>query len=67
MRSFHSSLTAVALSCLVAVFAFTASAQTNRATFPADFDRYVLYATYDRGSSKEEAFAKPWHRHGVPE
>ena len=41
------------------MFAFTASAQTNRATFPADFDKYVLYATYDRGSSKEEAFANP--------
>ncbi|MCQ1835987.1 cytochrome P460 family protein [Neorhizobium galegae] len=36
-----------------------AKADTNRATFPADFDKYVLYATYDRGSSKEEAFALP--------
>ena len=53
------SLTAAAASLLVAVFAFSASAQINRATFPADFDKYVLYATYDRGSSKEEAFAKP--------
>ena len=34
-------------------------AETNRATFPKDFDTYVLYATYDRGSSKEEAFATP--------
>lgn len=34
-------------------------AQTNRATFPKDFDRYVLYATYDRGFAKEEAFALP--------
>ncbi len=34
-------------------------ADTNRATFPKDFDKYVLYATYDRGASKEEAFAKP--------
>lgn len=32
-------------------------AQTNRATFPGNFDQYVLYATYDRGSAKEEAFA----------
>lgn len=55
----RNSLTAVAVSLVVAVFAFSASAQTNRATFPADFDKYVLYATYDRGSSKEEAFAKP--------
>jgi hypothetical protein len=37
----------------------TANAQTNRATFPKDFDRYVLYATYDRGFNKEEAFALP--------
>ncbi|GAK73216.1 hypothetical protein RRU01S_33_00200 [Agrobacterium rubi TR3 = NBRC 13261] len=37
---------------------FTAVAE-NRATFPKDFSRYVLYATYDRGSSKEEAFAAP--------
>lgn len=37
---------------------FTAEAE-NRATFPKDFSRYVLYATYDRGSSKEEAFATP--------
>ncbi|MGO4740210.1 cytochrome P460 family protein [Bosea sp. 2KB_26] len=33
--------------------------QTNRATFPKAFDRYVLYATYDRGFAKEEAFALP--------
>ena len=52
-------LMAVAVPLLVAIFALTASAQTNRATFPADFDTYVLYATYDRGSSKEEAFATP--------
>lgn len=36
-----------------------AAAQTNRATFPANFDKYVLYAKYDRGASREEAFATP--------
>ncbi len=33
--------------------------RTNCATFPADFDKFVLSASYDRGSSKEEAFALP--------
>lgn len=36
-----------------------ARADTNRAVFPADFDKFVLYAIYDRGSSREEAFALP--------
>lgn len=36
-----------------------AQATGNRATFPKNFKEYVLYATYDRGSSKEEAFATP--------
>ena len=53
------SLTALAASAFMALLASTASAQSNRATFPANFDKYVLYATYDRGSSKEEAFATP--------
>ncbi|MGR9552202.1 cytochrome P460 family protein [Rhizobium leguminosarum] len=34
-----------------------AQATGNRATFPKNFDEYVHYATYDRGSSREEAFA----------
>jgi hypothetical protein len=34
-------------------------ASANRATFPTDFDKFVKYADYDRGSSKEEAFALP--------
>ncbi|MET0528293.1 MAG: cytochrome P460 family protein [Microvirga sp.] len=55
----RNSLTAVSASALMAMLASTASAQSNRATFPANFDKYVLYATYDRGSSKEEAFATP--------
>jgi hypothetical protein len=42
---------------LMTLFAPGAQAQNNRAAFPADFDKYVLYATYDRGASKEEAFA----------
>jgi hypothetical protein len=42
-----------------AVYSSPAIAQTNRATFPANFTEYVLYATFDRGSSKEEAFAHP--------
>ncbi len=47
------------LLAVVALFGQAALAQTNRATFPPDFDKYVLYATYDRGSSKEQAFALP--------
>ncbi|MDT9165968.1 hypothetical protein RSW31_26145, partial [Escherichia coli] len=39
--------------------AVAAFAQSNRASFPANFDKYVRYAVYDRGSSKEEAFATP--------
>lgn len=42
-----------------AMTAPSALAQQNRAAFPKDFSRYMLYATYDRGSSKEEAFATP--------
>lgn len=44
---------------LLTQFGQTALAQSNRATFPPNFDKYVLYATYDRGSSREEAFALP--------
>lgn len=51
--------------CLFAAIASTgmfgsqafAQATGNRATFPKNFAEYVLYGTYDRGSSKEEAFA----------
>lgn len=49
----------LAAALLTAIFVPSAGAQSNRASFPADFDKYVLYATFDRGSSKEEAFAKP--------
>lgn len=41
------------------LFGWSAMAQENRATFPKNFEQYVLYGTYDRGSSKEEAFATP--------
>ena len=41
------------------LFPLAARADTNRATFPENFEQYVLYATFDRGSSKEEAFAAP--------
>lgn len=44
---------------IVCQFGLGARAESNRATFPENFDQYVLYATYDRGSSKEEAFATP--------
>lgn len=44
---------------LVALSALQASAQENRVTFPEDFDRYVRYGIFDRGSSGEEAFALP--------
>lgn len=50
------SLTAIAL---VALVSSAAMAQENRANFPKNFDKYVLYGIYDRGSSKEEAFALP--------
>jgi hypothetical protein len=46
----------VSFACLFGSSAM-AQATGNRATFPKNFDEYVLYATYDRGSSKEEAFA----------
>ncbi|MBB3398814.1 cytochrome P460 family protein [Rhizobium sp. BK060] len=36
-----------------------AQAVGNRATFPKNFNEFVLYGNYDRGSSKEEAFATP--------
>ena len=56
-------ITRAALGCLaviaMAVTPWQALAQSNRATFPENFDRYVLYAKYDRGSSWEEAFALP--------
>ncbi|QND46072.1 cytochrome P460 family protein (plasmid) [Rhizobium lusitanum] len=47
---------AIATSSLISEQAF-AQATGNRATFPKNFKEYVLYGSYDRGSSKEEAFA----------
>lgn len=49
-------LTAIAMVSLMGAQAF-AQATGNRATFPKNFKDYVLYGVYDRGSSKEEAFA----------
>ncbi len=59
MLSVHRIPMVIAGLALISMLAATADAQTNRATFPQNFDQYVLYATYDRGSSKEEAFATP--------
>jgi hypothetical protein len=56
------SLRPLALAVAVAILALSplaGAAQSNRATFPKNFDQYVRYAVYDRGSSKEEAFALP--------
>lgn len=36
-----------------------ASAQANRATFPASFDRMVMYGDYRRGTGGELAYALP--------
>ena len=44
---------------ILTISGLSVRADTNRATFPKNFDKFVLYATYDRGSSKEEAFATP--------
>lgn len=49
-------LIAVATAGLIGGEAF-AQATGNQATFPKNFNEHVLYGTYDRGSSKEEAFA----------
>ena len=55
MRSMFTTSISIALIVLSAV----AARAESRATFPKNFDQYVLYATYDRGSSREEAFAHP--------
>jgi hypothetical protein len=48
----------VIMLAVAAMFSQIAFAE-NRAEFPENFDQYVRYAIYDRGSSKEEAFALP--------
>lgn len=52
-------LTTAIIIALVSLMSGQAFAQAtgNRATFPKNFKEYVLYGVYDRGSSKEEAFA----------
>ena len=52
-------ITFVAALLVAALFGSQATAQANRASFPENFDENVLYATYDRGTAKEEAFALP--------
>jgi hypothetical protein len=50
----------VFLICLLTLlFAGQAMAQANgnKATFPTNFNEYILYSTQDRGSSKTEAYA----------
>ncbi|OOG76301.1 hypothetical protein B0E45_00850 [Sinorhizobium sp. A49] len=53
-----SRISAMTVACMLSLAA-TTHAEPNRASFPNDFDKFVLYATYDRGSSREEAFALP--------
>jgi hypothetical protein len=36
--------------CFLGLSGFAAKAQTNRATFPADFEQMVTYGDYRRGS-----------------
>jgi hypothetical protein len=49
----------VVTSIIVSYSAAPAMAQAtgNKAIWPKNFDDFILYATYDRGSAKEEAFA----------
>jgi hypothetical protein len=42
---------------LADLFSASAMAQTNRATFPADFEQMVMYGDYRRGSGGELAYA----------
>lgn len=44
---------------VLCTFSPVAIAQTNRATFPADFDQMVMYGDYRRGSGGELAYALP--------
>ena len=57
--SFMRRISLMAAAIIASAFSTFPAAAENRATFPKDFSRYVLYATYDRGSSKEEASATP--------
>ena len=43
--------------CFLGLSGFAAMAQTNRATFPADFEQMVMYGDYRRGSGGELAYA----------
>lgn len=50
---------AVLAACAVGLFSPAAMAQTNRATFPTDFDQMVMYGDYRRGLGGELAYAMP--------
>lgn len=43
--------------CFLGLSGFAAMAQTNRATFPAEFEQMVMYGDYRRGSGGELAYA----------
>ncbi|RDJ22039.1 hypothetical protein DWF00_27350 [Bosea caraganae] len=63
-RSRTNTLKRLLIASLVVALAATAFdlpalAQVNRTTFPKNFDKYVRYATYNRGSSWNDAFATP--------
>ena len=45
--------------CVLNILGSTATAQENRATFPAFFDQMVMYGDYRRGSGGELAYALP--------
>lgn len=46
-------------SCFLALFSVAANAQSNRASFPANFEDMVMYGDYRRGSGGELAYALP--------
>ena len=50
---------AVVVFCIAGLFSTSTMAQTNRATFPANFDEMVMYGDYRRGSGGELAYALP--------
>ncbi len=50
-------LATLVVSSGVALIGWKASAEPNRVTFPADFDKGVHYTTVVRGSVREEMFA----------
>ena len=49
----------VAAATMLAILSTSAFAQSNRVTFPSDFDRMVMYGDFRRGSGGELAYALP--------